>query len=49
LVELDVDEHPLGEKLLDGLWRASFGEGIKEEMHLVARSVLMSLSPEESP
>ena len=42
LVELDVDQHPLGERLLDGLWRLNFGEPVQEEMHEIARRVLIT-------
>lgn len=41
LLELDVDRHPLGDQLLDSLWRVSFGEQITEEMDRVARRVLI--------
>ena len=42
LIELDVDDHPLGEKLLDSLWRISFGEAVEQQMHTIARRVLVT-------
>ena len=48
LVELCVDEDPLGEQLLDGLWRVSFGERISEDMHVIARRVLIAKDPREA-
>jgi len=41
LIELDVESHPLGEELLDAVWRASFGEPLSEDMTKTARRILL--------
>ena len=40
LIELQFDEHALGEKLLEALWQVAFHEPVTQEMHDLARRVL---------
>lgn len=42
LVELQLDDHILGNRLLENLWEAAFGEPATQEMHDLARRVLLS-------
>ena len=42
LVELQLDHHVLGNRLLENLWGAAFGEPVTEGMHDLARRVLFS-------
>lgn len=42
LVELQLEGHELGERLLENLWQAAFGEPVTQAMHDLARRVLVS-------
>lgn len=42
LVELQLEGHALGDRLLANLWEAAFGEALTREMHDLARRVLLS-------
>lgn len=42
LIELAFEDHPLGESLLDGLWRISFGEPVPRNVTETARRILVS-------
>jgi hypothetical protein len=41
LIELDFDDHPLGDSLLDALWRLNFGERPTADMEELARRILL--------
>lgn len=38
-LELDVDDHPAGEHILNTLWKASFGEAISEDEKKMAEQL----------
>jgi len=42
LIEFDFDDHPLGDSLLDALWRLNFGERPTAEMEELARRILLA-------
>jgi hypothetical protein len=42
IVALELDDHPLGDALLDMLWRATFNEPITPDMERTVRRVLVT-------
>lgn len=42
LVEPDVETHPLGDELLDILWRVSFNEPVTGDMEKTVRRIVIS-------
>lgn len=44
LIEFDMDHHPQGERLLDAVWRLSFGDDLPWDTLTVARTVANTAS-----
>lgn len=42
LIELRLDHHPLGERVLECLWDAAFGDEVPEESVALMREVVLS-------